>query len=95
MAVRFELPPDHPHVAVVTIDRPEQANALDPPTIRALADAWRRVRDDAPDKHSDTVGEVGQGRGERPISRGSVPETTSRQSVQTPYEKAPTELMYR
>ena len=46
MAVRLELPADHSHVAVVTIDRPEQANALDPPTIRALADAWRRVRDD-------------------------------------------------
>ena len=46
MAVRLELPADHPHVAVVTIDRPEQANSLDPPTIRALADAWRRVRDD-------------------------------------------------
>ena len=46
MAVRFELPSEHPHVAVVTIDRPEQANSLDPATIRALADAWRRVRDD-------------------------------------------------
>jgi enoyl-CoA hydratase/carnithine racemase len=46
VAVRFELPPEHPHVAVVTIDRPEQANSLDPPTIRALAAAWRRVRDD-------------------------------------------------
>jgi enoyl-CoA hydratase len=47
VAVRFELPSEHPHVAVVTIDRPEQANSLDPPTIRALADAWRRIRDDA------------------------------------------------
>ncbi|MGH7896015.1 MAG: enoyl-CoA hydratase-related protein [Candidatus Binatia bacterium] len=47
MAVRFELPTDHPHVAVVTIDRPEQANSLDPPTIRGLADAWRRVQRDA------------------------------------------------
>jgi enoyl-CoA hydratase len=47
VAVRFDLPPAHPHVAVVTIDRPEQANSLDPPTIRALAEAWRRVRDDA------------------------------------------------
>ena len=46
MAVRFELPSEHPHVAVVTIDRPEQANSLDPPTIRALAAAWRRVHDD-------------------------------------------------
>src|SRR4249920_1031851 len=47
MAVRFERPSAHPGVAVVTIDRPAQANSLDPPTIRALADAWRRVRDDA------------------------------------------------
>jgi enoyl-CoA hydratase len=46
VAVRFELPSEHPHVAVVTIDRPERANSLDPPTIRALAAAWRRVRDD-------------------------------------------------
>jgi len=43
MAIRFELPAEHPHVAVVTIDRPQQANALDPPTLRALADAWRRI----------------------------------------------------
>ena len=47
MAIRLELPSDHPHVAVVTIDRPEQANSLDPPTLRALADTWRRIRDDA------------------------------------------------
>ena len=47
MAVRVEQPPEHPHVAVVTIDRPERANSLDPPTIRALAEAWRHVRDDA------------------------------------------------
>jgi enoyl-CoA hydratase len=46
VAVRFELPSGHPHVAVVTIDRPEQANSLDPPTIRALAAAWRRAHDD-------------------------------------------------
>jgi len=46
MPARFELPPDHPHVAVVTIDRPAQANSLDPPTIRDLADAWRRIAGD-------------------------------------------------
>ena len=43
MTARLELPPDHPHVALVTIDRPERANALDPPTLRALAGAWRRI----------------------------------------------------
>ena len=47
VSVRFELPPDHPHVAVVTIDRPEAANALDPPTLRDLAAAWRRIAGDA------------------------------------------------
>ena len=47
MSVRVELPPDHPHVAVVTIDRPAAANALDPPTLRGLADAWRRIAGDA------------------------------------------------
>ncbi len=47
MPARLELPPDHPHVAVVTIDRPERANSLDPPTLRDLAAAWRRIADDA------------------------------------------------
>jgi len=30
----------------VTIDRPDAANSLDPPTLRQLADAWRRVAED-------------------------------------------------
>ncbi len=46
MPARLELPADHPHVAVVTIDRPAQANALDPPTLRDLAAAWRRIAGD-------------------------------------------------
>ena len=46
MAARLELPADHPHVALVTIDRPERANALDPPTLRELAAAWRRIAGD-------------------------------------------------
>lgn len=46
MAAHLTLPDDHPHVAVVTIDRPAQANALDPPTLRQLADAWRRIAAD-------------------------------------------------
>ena len=44
MPVRLERPVDHPHVALVTIDRPAKANALDPPTLRELAGAWRRDR---------------------------------------------------
>jgi len=46
MPARFELPVDHPHVAVVTIDRPERANALDPRTLRDLADAWEHIARD-------------------------------------------------
>jgi enoyl-CoA hydratase/carnithine racemase len=46
MPVRFALPDGHPHVAVVTIDRPERANALDPAMLRELASAWRRVAGD-------------------------------------------------
>jgi len=42
----LELPKDHAGVAIVTIDRPERANSLDPPTLVALADAWRRIADD-------------------------------------------------
>ena len=39
MAIRFETPDEHPHVAVVTIDRPEKANALDLAMLRDLASA--------------------------------------------------------
>src|SRR5437773_2189709 len=46
MAAHLELPADHPHVAVVTIDRPAQANSLDPPTLRDLAAAWGRIAGD-------------------------------------------------
>ena len=47
MTTRFECPSEHPGVAVVTLDRPERANALDPPMLVALADAWRRIAADA------------------------------------------------
>lgn len=46
MAARIELPADHPHVALVTIDRPEKANSLDPVTLAELAAAWRRAAED-------------------------------------------------
>src|SRR2546421_235550 len=36
-----------PHVALITINRPEHRNALDGEHMDALGDAWRRVRDDA------------------------------------------------
>jgi len=47
MPVRLELPADHPHVAVVTLDRPDKANALDPAMLSALAAAWREIAADA------------------------------------------------
>ena len=42
-AIRYET--DGP-VAVITIDRPEVANAIDRPTAEALADAFRRFEAD-------------------------------------------------
>jgi len=46
MPIQFELPAQHPHVALVTIDRAERANSLDPETLAALGDAWRRIAED-------------------------------------------------
>jgi len=71
MAVRFETPPEHPHVALVTIDRPEQANALDPRTVVELAAAWRRVAAD-----SEIRCAVLTGAGERVFSSGMDLKTT-------------------
>jgi len=47
MPAHIELPKEHPHTALVTIDRPEKANSLDPPTLCQLAAAWRRIAEDA------------------------------------------------
>jgi enoyl-CoA hydratase len=46
MPVQFALPEPHPQVALVTIDRAERANALDPSMLRELAAAWRRIAAD-------------------------------------------------
>ena len=46
MSIRFERPHDHPGVAVVTIDRPEKANALDLAMLRRLAEVWREIAAD-------------------------------------------------
>jgi len=46
MPIRLERLPAHPHVALVTIDRPEKANALDPTLLAALARAWREIAAD-------------------------------------------------
>jgi enoyl-CoA hydratase len=47
MPARMERPDEHPQVAVVTIDRPEKANSLDPPTLVELARAWRAIAKDS------------------------------------------------
>lgn len=46
MPVHFSLPDDTPNVALVTLDRPEARNALDPAMLTALAAAWRRIAED-------------------------------------------------
>lgn len=46
MPVRLEKPGDHPHVALLTLDRPEKANSLDLEMLRDLASAWREIADD-------------------------------------------------
>jgi enoyl-CoA hydratase/carnithine racemase len=71
VSVRFELPADHPHVAVVTIDRPEAANALDPATLRELAAVWRRIAGD-PDVRCAVL----TGAGERVFCAGMDMKTT-------------------
>ncbi len=47
MPVALTLPDEHPHVALVTLDRPERANALDPSMLAQLATCWRRIAEDA------------------------------------------------
>ena len=46
MPVHLERPAEHPHVALVTLDRPEKANSLDPAMLCDLADAWREIAAD-------------------------------------------------
>lgn len=44
MPVRYEVPEQH--IALVTIDRPEARNALDPESFGQLAEAWQRAEAD-------------------------------------------------
>jgi enoyl-CoA hydratase len=69
--VRFELPDDHPHVALVTLDRPDKANSLDPTMLRELAAAWRRIADD-----DDIRAAVVTGAGDRVFCAGMDMATT-------------------
>jgi enoyl-CoA hydratase len=65
MAIRVERPSDHPHVALVTIDRPEKANSLNPAALRELAAAWRELAGD-----DDVRAVVLTGAGERVFCSG-------------------------
>lgn len=71
MTARLERPDAHPHVALVTIDRPEKANSLDPRTLTELAGAWRTIRRDA-----DVRCAVLTGAGERVFCSGMDMTTT-------------------
>jgi enoyl-CoA hydratase/carnithine racemase len=71
VAVRVDRPAAHAHVAVVTLDRPERANALDPPTLLALAGAWRALAAD-----DDVRAVVLTGAGERAFCAGMDMKTT-------------------
>ncbi len=46
MSIQLDRPGAHPHVAVVTIDRPARANSLDPEHLVALAETWRTIASD-------------------------------------------------
>jgi enoyl-CoA hydratase len=46
MPVHLDRPQGHPHVALVTLDRPEKANSLDPLMLASLAAAWREIEAD-------------------------------------------------
>jgi enoyl-CoA hydratase/carnithine racemase len=46
MTVHLDLPDDHPHVALITLDRPQAGNCLDPESLAQLAAAWRRIAGD-------------------------------------------------
>ena len=53
------------HVAVITLNRPERHNSLDPETYRGLSESWTRVRDD-----DDIRVAIITGEGERAFSTG-------------------------
>jgi enoyl-CoA hydratase len=77
MPIHLERPAAHPHVALVTIDRPEKANALEPALLAALAGAWREI---AADRELRCA--VVRGAGERVFCAGMDVQETIRASQQ-------------
>lgn len=75
MTARIERPSDYPHVALVTIDRPEKANSLDLQTIRELACAWHEIAED-----DEVRAAILTGTGDRVFCAGMDFETTLEQS---------------
>ena len=71
MTARLEFPQAHPHVALVTIDRPEKANSLDPVTLGELAGAWRSIAE-----NDDIRAAVLTGAGDRVFCSGMDMTTT-------------------
>ncbi len=71
MTLRVEFPAHHPHVAVLTLDRPAQANSLNPATLTQLATAWRQIAADPEIRCA-----VLTGRGERVFCSGMDMKTT-------------------
>ena len=64
MSIDFELREDG--IAIITMNRPEQLNALDHDHYEALSKAWQRVRDD-----NDVVCAIVTGAGERSFTTGA------------------------
>jgi enoyl-CoA hydratase/carnithine racemase len=64
MSIDFELREDG--IAIITMNRPEQLNALDHDHYEALSNAWKRVRDD-----KDVVCAIVTGAGERSFTTGA------------------------
>ena len=64
MSIDFELRDDG--IAIITMNRPDQLNALDHDHYEALSKAWQRVRDD-----NDVVCAIVTGAGERSFTTGA------------------------
>jgi len=71
VGVTLTRPAAHPHVALVRLERPEKANALDPGMLADLASAWREIAGD-----DDVRCAVLTGAGERVFCAGMDMATT-------------------